>query len=258
MRNDRVMTDAHGDAVRSSFRRQVGLFTGEDSPFASRGNPQLAWLGPLDPGAIALEVACGGAHVAGDVAPHVRAVVGIDLTPELLVVGRDRLREAGIANVVLQQGDAESLPFVDDSFDLVYCRASLHHFAEPTRAVREMVRVCRPGGRVALSDLVTPEVDVRDAFDGLHRLIDPSHVRAFTSDELAAVFPPGVESSPLDTTSSRFPLAVAITEQSETARVDELLRAETEGGAPTGLAPVWEDDAWTVEFLSGSLRAVKQ
>lgn len=251
------MTGSHRDTVRSSFRNQVGLFTGEDSPFASTGNPNLTWLGPLSGDVIALEVACGAAHVAEELAPHVRTVVGVDLTPELLTLGGARLRSANVTNVVLQEGDAEHLPFLDESFGLVYCRASLHHFADPRAAVHEMARVCRAGGHVALSDLVVADRDVRDTFDAVHRLLDPSHTRALTGDELVALVPTELDASPAAPGSVRFPIDAVITEQSDREGVYEILGAEIDGGRRTGLEPAWEDGALTVAFATRALQAVK-
>lgn len=252
------MTPTHEETVRSSFRNQVVLFSGEDSPFAARGNPNLAWLGPIGDGTVALELACGAAHVAEELAPHVRAIVGVDLTPELLALGGARLRAAGITNVVLQEGHAEHLPFLDDSFDLVYCRASLHHFADPRAAVHEMARVCCAGGHVALSDLVVDDPEVRETFDAVHRLLDPSHVRALTDDELVALLPAGVDVSLAEPVQIRFPLDAVITEQSNRERVYELLGAEIDGGPRTGLEPAWEDGAMTVAFATRALQAVKR
>lgn len=251
------MTESHEDTVRASFRNQVGLFSGDDSPFASRGNPNLAWLGPLHDGTVALEVACGAAHVAEELAPHVRAIVGVDLTPELLALGGARLRAAGITNVVLQEANAEMLPFLDESFDLVYCRASLHHFADPRAAVGEMARTCRVGGHVALSDLVVADRGVRETFDDVHRMLDPSHMRALTEDELLALVPPSLDVSSSAPLQVRFPLDAVITEQSDRERVHEILGAEIDGGRRTGLEPAWEDGALTVAFATRALQAVK-
>jgi len=114
-------TSTHDDVVRRSFEQQVGLFVGDDSPFARRPASTLAWLEPLRPDMVVLDVACGAAHAAEVAAPHVRQVVGLDLTPALLAIGADRLRRAGITNVLLQEGNATALPFVDCSFDVVFC-----------------------------------------------------------------------------------------------------------------------------------------
>ena len=78
----------HEETVRRSFARQVHLFSGPDSPFARRGPGTLAWLEPLDADMVVLDVACGAAHATEPVAPHVRQVIGIDLTPALLAAGR--------------------------------------------------------------------------------------------------------------------------------------------------------------------------
>src|SRR6476646_10784499 len=103
----------HDDVVRRSFEQQVGLFVGDDSPFARRPASTLAWLEPLDAGMVVLDVACGAAHASEVAAPRVRQVVGVELTPALLAIGADRLRAAGIDNVLLQEGHAAALPFVD-------------------------------------------------------------------------------------------------------------------------------------------------
>src|SRR6185503_6922006 len=71
------------DAVRESFRQQTDLFDGDDSVFAlaaTRPAP-TAWIDPLTPEMIVLDVACGAAHAAELAAPLVRQVVGVDLTP---------------------------------------------------------------------------------------------------------------------------------------------------------------------------------
>lgn len=246
--SDAMSSDSHDDVVRRSFDRQVALFSGPDSPFARRPEGPLAWLEPLTTEMLVLDVACGAAHASEVAAPHVRQVVGIDLTPSLLELGAGRLSDAGVSNVLLQKASAEALPFVDSSFDLVFCRTALHHMRDPHRAVAEMVRTCRPSGRVVLSDLIAPNDEVRDTFDDLHRLIDPSHVRTFLERELADVFPDTLRLSYGDTTTARFPIDIALTDQSERDTVYATLRAELAGGAPTGFEPVEEDGALVVSF----------
>src|SRR5262249_58491577 len=103
----------------------------------------------------------------------------------VLDLGAERLRGLGITNVLLQEGNAAALPFLDASFDLVMCRGALHHFADPTAAITEMGRVCRRGGRVVVADMVAPNADVRDAFDALHRCLHPSPARRLPPAEPA-------------------------------------------------------------------------
>jgi SAM-dependent methyltransferase len=250
------MTD-HDDVVRDSFSRQVGLFSGPDSPFVRRPTGSATErLDPLDPEMLVLDVACGAGHAAEVVAPEVRAVVGVDLTVELLELGAGRLARAGVPNVLLQEGNAERLPFVADSFDLVYCLAALHHIGDPARAVAEMARVCRPGGRVVMSDLVVPVPEVRDTFDALHQRIDPSHRRAFLEAELVALLPEGHELSHGATASARLPISIAYTEQSDRDGVDAALRAELAGGPVTGFEPSEDDDGTLlVAFWTSTVHA---
>src|SRR5438067_110090 len=136
----------HNDVVRTSFTNQLGIFQGEGSLFATQREMTQTYLGPVTADDVVLDVACGAAHAAEAAAPFARQVIGLDLTRALLEEGRTRLAAAGITNVLLQEGDAARMPFVDDSFDIVACRSSLHHFADPREQVREMARVCRPTG----------------------------------------------------------------------------------------------------------------
>src|SRR5450432_3538701 len=113
---ERMTEHEHDEITRQSFAQQVSLFRGDDSPFARRPSSTLAWLEPLHDDMILLDVACGAAHAAEVAAPHVRQVVGLDLTPALLALGAARLDDAGIRNVLLQEGNASALPFADESF----------------------------------------------------------------------------------------------------------------------------------------------
>jgi SAM-dependent methyltransferase len=98
----------------------------------------------------ALDVGCGyGADVvamAKRTRPGARAV-GIDASETVIVEARRRAAETGL-DVSFQIGDALALPFEDDTFDVSRIETVLQHLAEPARAVAEMVRVTRPGGRI--------------------------------------------------------------------------------------------------------------
>ncbi len=239
----------HEDVVRRSFTRQVSLFSRPDSPFAKRPGSTLAWIEPLRDDMIVLDVACGAAHASEPVAPFVRHVVGVDITHALLTLAAPRVP----ANVSLVEGNAEVLPLRDAVFDIVCCRSSLHHFADPRRAVAEMARVCKPGGRVVLFDLVAPSDDVRDRFDHVHRLLDPSHVRTFLEPELADLAPGPMVYA--DTMSIRLPIDVVVTEQSDRDAVIAALRDDVNGGTPTGFEPVEEDAGLVVSFTTCVIHA---
>jgi SAM-dependent methyltransferase len=255
-----VNTGEHDHVVRRSFEKQAGLFVGEDSPFARRPASALAWLEPLDPDMIVLDVACGAAHAAEQAAPRVRQVVGVDLTPALLEVGAERLRDADITNVLLQEGNAAELPFVDGSFDLVVCRGAMHHFADPGAAVTEMARVCKDGGRVVVADMVPPSAEVREAFDDLHRCLDPSHAGVLLEAEMAALLESKVGPLTYGETSDPFsiPVDAILTDAADRDAVAHALETELAGGPATGFAPVVEDGQTLVSFTNTVVHATRE
>jgi ubiquinone/menaquinone biosynthesis C-methylase UbiE len=99
-----------------------------------------------------LEVAIGTGRNLAFYPKGVR-LIGIDLSPTMLQLARDRARELGI-EVDLREGDAHDLPFPDESFDTVVCTLSLCNVSDDRRAVAEMKRVLKPGGRLLLLDHV--------------------------------------------------------------------------------------------------------
>jgi ubiquinone/menaquinone biosynthesis C-methylase UbiE len=79
--------------------------------------------------------------------------VGLDFRPSLLVVARESLEDAGLSpHVELREGDARSLPFADETFDIALAVTTLSHVSEAERAIGEMIRVLRPGGRIGIYD----------------------------------------------------------------------------------------------------------
>ena len=106
----------------------------------------------LEPDSVVLDVGSGPGALAAAVAECCPRghVVALDQSPVRAQQAGARLARWGGRAVV---GDATALPFEDGTFDLVYCRFLLEYLREPALAIREMVRVCRPGGRVLLQDL---------------------------------------------------------------------------------------------------------
>jgi ubiquinone/menaquinone biosynthesis C-methylase UbiE len=107
----------------------------------------------LAPGDTLLDLACGpGIYTrpfARQVAPGL--VVGLDLSPPMLRYARRRGREAGLGNLALVRGDALRLPFAGSRFDVVNCCGALHLFPDADRALREVRRVLKPGGRFTVA-----------------------------------------------------------------------------------------------------------
>jgi SAM-dependent methyltransferase len=99
-----------------------------------------------------LDVGCGSARMLADHASHVRFVAGLDASEIQVRMARERLAEriaAGTAEIV--QGDAMELPWEDGRFSAVNCLNCLKFVPDPGKALREMARVLRPGGRAVLT-----------------------------------------------------------------------------------------------------------
>ncbi|BAH43334.1 conserved hypothetical protein [Brevibacillus brevis NBRC 100599] len=137
----------------------------------------------------ALDIATGGGHVARTLAPHVSLVVATDLTRPMLMAASAANETALVNNVMYVQADAESLPFLDESFEIVTCRIAAHHFPDPAAFVREVSRVLTPGGVFLFIDNVSPEDSSLSAFiNEVEKTRDPSHARCLSVGEWHALF----------------------------------------------------------------------
>src|SRR4029450_12875420 len=103
------------------------------------------------------DVACGPGSVVAAFAGHVRRAVGLDATEAMLGEARKLAAAARVKNVDWHRGDVYALPFAAATFAIVTCRFAFHHLQAPARAFAEMVRVCRPGGRIVLADAVASD-----------------------------------------------------------------------------------------------------
>jgi ubiquinone/menaquinone biosynthesis C-methylase UbiE len=108
----------------------------------------------LAPGERVLDIACGTGLVTVKAAKAVGAtgqVLGVDLSEKMVSLARHQARESGVVNVTFERMDAENLALPDSSVDVVVCCLGLMYLPEPERAVCEMRRILRPGGRVVIS-----------------------------------------------------------------------------------------------------------
>ena len=143
--------------------------------------PKADWL--------ALDIATGGGHTALKFAPHVHQVIATDITPKMLAAAEKFIREQGVTNISFKPADAQDLPFEDGIFDLVTCRIAPHHFPDCAGFIQEASRVLKAGGMLLVQDHVLPmDESAARYIDDFERLRDPSHNRAFNSDEWIWMF----------------------------------------------------------------------
>jgi SAM-dependent methyltransferase len=140
-------------------------------------------LAPFSGEERALDVGCGTGALAYALAPHVREVVGVDSSAELLAAARERAP----ANATFVEGDATALPFGWGEFDLVGCVRVLHHVRRPELVVADLARVMRRGGRLLLADQLGDVDPIRSIeYDRFERLRDPSHTRLLPDGDVRA------------------------------------------------------------------------
>ncbi|RMH22800.1 MAG: bifunctional demethylmenaquinone methyltransferase/2-methoxy-6-polyprenyl-1,4-benzoquinol methylase UbiE [Acidobacteria bacterium] len=168
-----------------------------------RWRRQLVAALELKPGQRVLDLATGTADVVLEILrrqPRLE-VVGLDPSPRMLAVARRKLARAGAAErVVLRRGRAEALPFEDASFDALSIAFGIRNVPDRPAALRQMARVVRPAGRVAILELGEPRVGVLTPLARwyVHRLVPAvggwlsgAREYAYLEHSIAAFPPPG-------------------------------------------------------------------
>jgi ubiquinone/menaquinone biosynthesis C-methylase UbiE len=135
-------THGHHDSVLRSHR------------WRTAANSAGYLLPHLSPGQRLLDVGCGPGTITADFARLVApgTVTALEHTADALSLAKAEFDRRGVANAVFDVADVLDLPYPDGTFDVVHAHQVLQHLADPVRALREMRRVCRPGGLVAVRD----------------------------------------------------------------------------------------------------------
>jgi 2-polyprenyl-3-methyl-5-hydroxy-6-metoxy-1,4-benzoquinol methylase len=154
-------THGHSDPVLRSHR------------WRTAENSAAHLLPSLRPGLDLLDVGCGPGTITVDLAALVAPghVVGLDVSAEPLAEARGLAERSGV-EVAFEVGDVYALAEADDSFDVVHAHQVLQHLTDPVAALREMARVCRPGGIVAVRDVDYGAFVTHPADEALDRWLD--------------------------------------------------------------------------------------
>jgi ubiquinone/menaquinone biosynthesis C-methylase UbiE len=143
MRNDRGMEGLVAKWYAANTNKALGDFTALAKRIAGR----------LPRDSTVLEVAPGPGYFCIELAklgPYM--ITGLDISHTFVDIARKKAAEAGVS-VDFRQGNAASMPFADDTFDFLLCRAAFKNFGKPVVALQEMARVLKPDGRGLIIDL---------------------------------------------------------------------------------------------------------
>ena len=142
--------------IQQQFRRQALAYERLASVTDAAALGRLVAVSDARANDRVLDVACGPAFLTMTFAERCAAVVGVDGTDVFLDHARALARERGLENLRFVLGDVARLPLAGESFDVCSCRAAFHHFPRPDVVLREMVRVTRPGGKLAILEFSQP------------------------------------------------------------------------------------------------------
>jgi SAM-dependent methyltransferase len=142
----------YGEFEHAGWQRAAPAYADTFGRISSTFIPELLDSVGITTGTVLLDVACGPGLVSAAAAARGARVTGVDFSPNMVAEARRRNPA-----MTFQEGDAESLPFADASFDAVVIGFGLHHFPSPGRAIAEARRVLRPGGRLGFTTWAPPE-----------------------------------------------------------------------------------------------------
>ena len=135
----------------------------------------------LHPEMAVADVGSGTGFVAAGLAPLVKRVYVVDGSPAMLEVAKKNLSKFG--NIEYHQADGSNLPFPEESLDAVFANMYLHHTTEPLEAIREMVRVLVPGGRLVITDMDEhPYAWLKDEMADVWQGFDRDQIRAWLKE----------------------------------------------------------------------------
>src|SRR6476646_6437242 len=178
---------SHKSRILDQFTRQAAPFAAATPIRNQEALDRIVQWAETGPDDTVLDVACGPGLLACAFAKVAKHAIGIDLTPAMLEQARKTQQEQCLKNVSWQQGDVYALSFPPEQFSIVSSRFVFHHLQDPLAALKEMKRVCKPGGKIVVADMA-PHPSKANALNAAERLRDPSHVRAMPEDELCGLF----------------------------------------------------------------------
>jgi ubiquinone/menaquinone biosynthesis C-methylase UbiE len=175
--------DSHNENVISEFTRQAFNRPDVSRHFNDYGLSLMIRFSKPTIYDTVLDVACGNGTVAFEYAKIVKHVTGIDITAAMIERARIIQKERNLDNLDWRIGDISALPFSDDYFSIVVTRGSLHHLIDSDKVMEEMYRVCKPGGKILITD-ITVDKNKKDEFNSVDKMRGLSYTKALTLEDI--------------------------------------------------------------------------
>lgn len=242
------MISSNANTIQKSFTEQAKNFETKSMNFTKQEylEHMVSCVAPQRSDTV-LEVAAGTCICGRSLAPFVKNVTCLDMTTAMLAVGKDEAEKQGLCNIDFVQGDAENLPFSDNSFDIVISRLAFHHFSNPKRCFSEMTRVVKTGGKLVVIDMEAAEEALRNTEDEIETLRDPSHMRNLSKEEFTDMFRENhltitaMDCTELPVSLSAW-LALTNTPAEISADISKRLADEIKGSHLTGFQPYMKNE----------------
>lgn len=161
---------------------------GGKSRFLRAAQSKVISLLNVQPNVHFLDVGCGTGWAVGQVSNLVDGkglFYGVDLSAKMIEKAKSNF--SGRDNFHFLQANSESIPLDDNFFDIIICTNSFHHYLHPDKALKEMYRLLKSGGKLYILD---PLADSRviKFWDGIAKLLEPEHVKIYSTKEFRQLF----------------------------------------------------------------------
>ena len=239
--------ESHIDKVKQQFSKQSQTFDSyqnEDAKNTFTENVVKAMQ--LNGSEKVLEVAAGTCGFGRKVAPFVSAVVELDATEAMLQKGKAANEKAGLRNVEYKVGLAESIPFEYGEFYIACTRLAFHHLENPETVLKEIRRVLKPSGKIAIIDMIVDEDEARETANRFETIRDNSHSKTLSKNEFMSLLK-NAGMTVLYTAEQNIPIEfekwISLTELAteDETEIRNAVKADLQGGPKTGLLPFIEN-----------------
>lgn len=136
-----------------------------------------------------LEFACGTGVMSIYLSKFVRSITGIDITENMIKIGRQKIKDKNIKNIKLICNNAENLEEMKNRFDVVVSKAAFHHMKNYKKIFQNMINLCRAGGKICLQDICSyDDKSDNQKIEELEKFIDASHYKTLSKNDIHEIF----------------------------------------------------------------------